>query len=134
MGATKIQWTDRTWNPVTGCTKFSAGCAHCYAETMALRLKAMGLKKYTHGFSLTLHEENLNDPLKWKTPHSIFICSMSDIFHQDVPFPFIDKVIDTIKKTPHHHYQMLTKRIASVSIVCRSIFQVIPFPVICGLE
>ena len=106
----KIEWTEKTWNPVTGCTKFSAGCAHCYAETMANRLKAMGVKKYSNGFTPTLHEESLFEPLAWKKPHTIFVCSMADLFHEDVPFEFIDKVMSTIQKTPWHRYQILTKR------------------------
>lgn len=106
----KIEWTEKTWNPVTGCTKFSAGCAHCYAETMANRLKAMGVEKYSNGFTPTLHEESLFEPLAWKKPHTIFVCSMADLFHEDVPFEFIDKVMSTIQKTPWHRYQILTKR------------------------
>ena len=86
MRTTKIEWTDKTWNPITGCTKYSAGCAHCYAEVMARRLKAMGLQKYQSGFELSLHEEALNEPLNWKKAHNIFVCSMSDLFHKDVPF------------------------------------------------
>ncbi|KGN86976.1 phage Gp37/Gp68 family protein [Porphyromonas gulae] len=110
MKTTKIEWTDKTWNPITGCTKFSAGCQHCYAEVMARRLQAMGQKKYTNGFKLTLHEDNLREPLLWKKPHTIFVCSMSDLFHKDVPFEFIDKVMNIIKQTPQHRYQILTKR------------------------
>ena len=110
MRTTKIEWTDKTWNPITGCTKFSAGCAHCYAETMSRRLKAMGLDKYQNGFKLTLHEESLNEPLQWKIAHNIFVCSMSDLFHEDVPFDFIDKIMDVIELTPQHRYQILTKR------------------------
>lgn len=110
MRTTKIEWTERTWNPVTGCTKQSAGCAHCYAETMARRLHAMGLKKYSNGFEPTLHPESLDEPLAWKKGSSIFVCSMSDLFHPDVPFEFIDKVMATIEATPQHRYQLLTKR------------------------
>ena len=108
MRTTKIEWTERTWNPVTGCTKQSAGCAHCYAETMARRLHAMGLKKYSNGFEPTLHPESLDEPLAWKKGSSIFVCSMSDLFHPDVPFEFIDKVMATIEATPQHRYQLLT--------------------------
>jgi protein gp37 len=111
MKSTKIEWTDKTWNPVTGCTKHSLGCAHCYAEVMSRRLHAMGQKKYINGFELTVHEDALLEPLAWKKPHTIFVCSMSDLFHEDVPFSFIDKVIDTIKATPYHRYQLLTKRV-----------------------
>ena len=110
MRTTKIEWTDKTWNPITGCTKKSAGCAHCYAEVMARRLKAMRLKKYHNGFELTLHEGDLEEPLQWKKPHNIFVCSMSDIFHEDVPFEFVDRIMETIRKTPQHRYQILTKR------------------------
>ena len=110
MKTTRIEWTDRTWNPITGCTKHSAGCAHCYAETMARRLQAMGLDKYATGFQLALHPEALQEPLQWKKPHNIFVCSMSDIFHKDVPFEFVEQIMDTIAKTPQHAYQILTKR------------------------
>lgn len=110
MKTTKIEWTDKTWNPITGCTKKSAGCAHCYAEVMAQRLKAMHLEKYRYGFELTLHEDNLEEPLLWKKAHNIFVCSMSDIFHENVPFEFVDRIMDTIKRTPQHRYQILTKR------------------------
>lgn len=110
MKTTKIEWTDKTWNPITGCTKKSAGCAHCYAEVMAQRLKAMRLEKYRNGFKLTLHTDNLDEPLSWRETHNIFVCSMSDIFHEDVPFDFVDRIMDTIKRTPQHRYQILTKR------------------------
>ena len=110
MKTTKIEWTDRTWNPVTGCTKLSIGCAHCYAEVMANRLKAMGVSKYANGFVPTIHESVLTEPLKWKKSHTVFVCSMADLFHDAVPFNFIDRVIDTIRQTPHHKYQILTKR------------------------
>ena len=110
MRGTKIEWTDKTWNPITGCTKKSAGCKHCYAEIMSRRLKAMGKPKYINGFQLTLHEDCSNEPLHWIGSHNIFVCSMSDIFHEEVPFEFIDKVFNTIEKTPRHRYQILTKR------------------------
>lgn len=110
MSTSKIEWTDATWNPVTGCTKTSSGCAHCYAETMTKRLKAMGTAKYSNGFQVTVHEDALNEPRKWRNPRSIFVCSMSDLFHQDVPFEFIDRVMRVIKETPQHRYQLLTKR------------------------
>ncbi len=112
MKTTKIEWTDKTWNPITGCTKTSAGCANCYAEVMSKRLQAMGQQKYQNGFSLTLHENILHEPVAWKKPHTIFVCSMSDLFHEQVPFEFIDKIMNTIKLTPHHNYQILTKRSA----------------------
>lgn len=110
MRTTKIEWTDKTWNPITGCNKISAGCEHCYAEVMSRRLMAMGLPKYKNGFGLTLHEDSLTEPLKWKKPHTIFVCSMSDIFHDKVPFEFVDKIVNVIRATPHHNYQILTKR------------------------
>ena len=110
MKTTKIEWTDKTWNPVTGCTKCSIGCANCYAEIMARRLCAMRQVKYKNGFQLTLHENVLDDPLSWQNPHTIFVCSMSDIFHEKIPFSFIDKIMKTIRETPQHRYQLLTKR------------------------
>ena len=110
MSTTKIEWTDATWNPVTGCNKTSEGCVHCYAEVMARRLNAMGTEKYKNGFQVTLHEDALNEPKKWRKPRNIFVCSMSDLFHKDVPFEFVDKVIQVIKDTPQHRYQLLTKR------------------------
>ena len=110
MKSTRIEWTDKTWNPITGCTKKSAGCAHCYAEVMARRLKATRLEKYRNGFQVTLHEEALCEPFQWRKPHNIFVCSMSDIFHEDVPFAFIDKIMETIRLSTQHRYQILTKR------------------------
>ena len=110
MKTTKIEWTDKTWNPVTGCSKISAGCVNCYAEVMSRRLQAMGLDKYLDGFKLTLHEDALGEPLQWKKPHTVFVCSMSDLFHRDVPDKFINQVIGVIKLTPQHRYQLLTKR------------------------
>lgn len=110
MRTTKIEWTDRTWNPVTGCSKISSGCNNCYAEIMALRLQCMGNKKYANGFLVTMQEESLNEPIHWKKSSNIFVCSMGDIFHENVPFEFVDKVISIIKITPRHNYQILTKR------------------------
>jgi protein gp37 len=115
MKTTKIEWTDRTWNPVTGCTKVSSGCANCYAEIMSKRLQAMGQNKYINGFKLTLHDEILTEPMRWEKPHTIFVCSMSDLFHEEVPFHFIDKVMNIIEETPHHNYQILTKRAERLS-------------------
>jgi len=106
----QIEWTEQTWNPTTGCTKVSAGCKHCYAEVMAKRLKAMGANGYQNGFNLSLLPERLTQPLKRKKPTTYFVNSMSDLFHEDVPFEFIDKVFDVIKETPQHRYQILTKR------------------------
>lgn len=110
MSSTRIEWTDATWNPVTGCTKMSAGCQHCYAETMSRRLKAMGVAKYSKGFAVSLHEDAMSEPEKWRKPRTIFVCSMSDLFHKDVPFEFIDRVFAVIRRTPQHRYQILTKR------------------------
>ena len=110
MRTTKIEWTERTWNPVTGCTKLSEGCVHCYAEVMSRRLYAMGNAKYTNGFKSTIHHDALKEPLGWKKPSIIFVCSMSDLFHKDVPFEFIDEVFKVIEGTPQHTYQILTKR------------------------
>jgi protein gp37 len=110
MAATKIEWTESTWNPVTGCTKISSGCKFCYAEIMSRRLKAMGQEKYRNGFELTIHPGSLNEPFKWKKPKMIFVNSMSDLFHKDVPVEFIQKVFRIIKENPHHVFQVLTKR------------------------
>ena len=110
MRTTKIEWTEKTWNPITGCTKTSSGCAHCYAEVMARRLHAMGQTKYQNGFQLTLHPEDLDTPKAWKKGCTVFVCSMSDIFHPDVPFEFIDRIMETICATPQHRFQVLTKR------------------------
>ncbi len=115
MSTTKIEWTDRTWNPVTGCSKISAGCAHCYAQTMARRLKAMGVAKYANGFTPTTHEYVLDEPIRWGKPHTIFVCSMADLFHEDVSFEFIDRVLGIIRQTKHHRYQILTKRAARMA-------------------
>ncbi len=112
---TKIEWTDKTWNPVTGCTKISAGCANCYAEVMSRRLCAMGQHKYRNGFKITTHEYALSEPSNWKKPHMVFVCSMGDLFHEEVPFEFIDKVLATIKATPQHTYQILTKRASQMA-------------------
>ncbi|MCL1947954.1 MAG: phage Gp37/Gp68 family protein [Chitinivibrionia bacterium] len=106
----KIEWTNKTWNPITGCSKVSEGCKNCYAEIMAHRLCAMGQKKYKNGFSVSMHEDILTEPFLWKKPCSIFVCSMSDIFHKEVSFEFIDNIMNTIEKTSQHNYQILTKR------------------------
>ena len=106
----KIEWTEETWNPITGCTKKSEGCRHCYAEVMARRLHAMGTKGYENGFKLTLQPHRLEEPLKNKKPTMYFVNSMSDLFHENVPFEYIDRVFDIIKSTPQHKYQVLTKR------------------------
>ena len=105
-----IEWTESTWNPVTGCTKISSGCKHCYAERMAIRLKAMGQPNYANGFELTIHEHALELPLRWKKPQTIFVNSMSDLFHEDVPTDFILQVFDVMHRARWHKYQILTKR------------------------
>jgi len=106
----RIEWTECTWNPVTGCTNISAGCLNCYAERMARRLQAMGQPNYRNGFRLTLHPHMLELPLRWKQPRTIFVNSMSDLFHKDVPFDFIEKVFDVMCRGPQHCFQVLTKR------------------------
>lgn len=106
----KIEWTQATWNPCTGCDKISPGCNNCYAEAMSIRLKAMGQRNYRNGFKLTTHEHMLELPLKWKTPKSIFVNSMSDLFHPDVPIDFIAKVFKTMRLAHWHSFQVLTKR------------------------
>ncbi len=105
-----IEWTEMTWNPVTGCTKVSAGCKNCYAERMAKRLNAMGVDRYRNNFELTLHEDLLNVPTKWKAPRLVFVNSMSDLFHKDVPIEFIQKAFETMARCPQHTFQVLTKR------------------------
>jgi protein gp37 len=105
-----IEWTESTWNPVTGCTKISAGCAHCYAERMAKRLHAMGVSSYAKGFSVVTHQQSLELPLRWKKPRTIFVNSMSDLFHEDVPDAFILSVFQAMNDAPRHRYQILTKR------------------------
>ena len=110
-----IEWTQATWNPVTGCTKVSPGCKHCYADRMATRLKAMGNPRYTHGFRLTLHEDLLDLPLRWRRPRTIFVNSMSDLFHEDVPLEFIQSVFATMQAAHWHVFQVLTKRSARLA-------------------
>ncbi len=106
----KIEWTEQTWNPVVGCTKISAGCKNCYAETMAKRLQAMGTPGYENGFALTLLPQRLADPMKRTKPTVYFLNSMSDLFHEHVPDDYIDQVMAVVAKTPQHTYQILTKR------------------------
>lgn len=110
MAQSSIEWTEMTWNPTTGCNKISAGCKYCYAEVMARRLQAMGIEKYKDGFELRIHEDALQIPFSWKHPKIVFVNSMSDLFHKDVPVEFIQKVFDVMNKTPQHTYQVLTKR------------------------
>lgn len=111
----KIEWTDATWNPVTGCNKVSPGCKHCYAERMSKRLKATGMAKYRNGFEVTLHPDTLEIPLGWRKPRSIFVNSMSDLFHVDVPESFIRDVFDVMERAHWHRYQVLTKRAERVA-------------------
>jgi len=105
-----IEWTDATWNPVTGCSKVSPGCKNCYAERLAARLLAMGNPRYQNGFEVTLHEDQLTLPLRWKQPRKIFVNSMSDLFHEEVPEWFIFKAFEVMKKANWHLFQVLTKR------------------------
>jgi protein gp37 len=105
-----IEWTDATWNPVTGCSKISPGCKHCYAERLAMRLQAMGQRNYRNGFDVTLQPQMLELPLRWKSPKRIFVNSMSDLFHEDVPLSYIKDVFSVMRSAPWHQYQMLTKR------------------------
>jgi len=107
---TKIGWTEETWNPVTGCTKISPGCKNCYAEKMSKRLKAMGLEKYKDGFQATTHDGEKWNPLKWKKSKMVFVCSMSDLFHEAVPFMFMYGIFETMSLTKRHTFQLLTKR------------------------
>ena len=110
MASTKIEWTESTWNPITGCTKITSGCKFCYAEVMANRLKAMGQEKYKNGFDLTMHPDVLNEPYTWKKGKMIFVNSMSDLFHKEIPIEYIQKIFLVIKENPQHVFQILTKR------------------------
>lgn len=110
MATSKIEWTESTWNPVTGCTKISEGCRNCYAERMAKRLKLMGQPNYRNGFQVTTHEHVLEYPLRWKKPRTIFVNSMSDLFHEDVPDKFITRVFNIMEQASWHQFQVLTKR------------------------
>jgi protein gp37 len=105
-----IEWTEATWNPVTGCTKVSAGCKNCYAERLALRLQAMGNRRYLNGFRVTLHEDVVDLPKSWRISRIIFVNSMSDLFHDQVPLDFIHRVFATMRACPQHTFQILTKR------------------------
>lgn len=109
-GNSHIEWTDATWNPVTGCSKISPGCKYCYAERMAKRLQAMGQPNYANGFQVTLQPHMLELPLEWKRPRRVFVNSMSDLFHKDVPLAFIKKVFAVMRRANWHQYQLLTKR------------------------
>ena len=105
-----IEWTEMTWNPVTGCTKISQGCKRCYAERMAKRLVAMGSERYRNGFRVTVHPDLLDVPRKWRRPRVVFVNSMSDLFHEDVPEAYIARVFETMRDCSHHTFQILTKR------------------------
>lgn len=110
MAQSSIEWTEMTWNPTTGCDKLTAGCKFCYAEVMSRRLKAMGVEKYAKGFELAIHINELNTPYTWKKAKMVFVNSMSDLFHKDVPIEFIQKVFRVMKENPQHVFQILTKR------------------------
>ena len=110
MAVSKIEWTEVTWNPVTGCTKLSEGCRNCYAERMARRLQAMGQESYRDGFRVACHESMLERPLSWRTPRVVFVNSMSDLFHEAVPIEFIERVFDVMARARQHTFQILTKR------------------------
>lgn len=110
MAQSSIEWTEMTWNPTTGCNKLSQGCKFCYAEVMTKRLHAMGIDKYKNGFNLTIHPDALNVPYTWNKPKKVFVNSMSDLFHKDVPLDFIKKVFAVMKDNPKHTFQVLTKR------------------------
>jgi protein gp37 len=110
MAESSIEWTEMTWNPTTGCTKISAGCKHCYAELMAKRLQAMGVDKYKNGFKIAVHEDTLNAPYSWKGSKLVFVNSMSDLFHPEIPLDFIQRVFDVMNNNPQHTFQILTKR------------------------
>src|SRR5438132_3961575 len=116
-----IEWTEATWNPVTGCTKVSAGCKNCYAERLALRLRAMGNPRYCNGFNLMLHEDLIELPKHWREPRLIFVNSMSDLFHEEVPLEFIQRVFATMRACRQHTFQVLTKRSGRLRAVARKI-------------
>lgn len=122
-GNSKIEWTDATWSPVTGCTKISSGCAHCYAERMARRLAGRcGYPESPHHFDVALHPDRLDQPLRWRKPRMIFVCSMSDLFHDDVPEQFIFRVLKITRNAPQHIYQILTKRPGRMCSVMREYY------------
>jgi len=117
----KIEWTEQTWNPTVGCTKISPGCKNCYAETMSRRLKAMGARGYENGFRLTLMPERLAEPLERRKPTVYFVNSMSDLFHEKVPFEYIRRVFEVIERAPQHTFQILTKRAERMAEFCRGL-------------
>lgn len=117
----KIEWTHTTWNPVSGCTKISAGCKNCYAERMAMRLMAMGVERYQRGFDVSLHHDLLDQPFHWRQPRLVFVNSMSDLFHEDISPEFIKKVFETMAGCPQHTFQVLTKRSKRLSELADSL-------------
>ncbi len=122
--ASSIEWTEATWNPVTGCTKISPGCAHCYAQRMAKRLKAMGQDRYRNAFRLTLQPDVVRTPLRWRRPRMIFVNSMSDLFHKDVPAEFIIRCFAVMEEASQHTFQVLTKRPERAAAMAR----MLPWP------
>ena len=124
MATSSIEWTDATWNAATGCTKISPGCKKCYAKRMALRLKAMGQRKYFNGFDLTLHEDAIEVPLRWRKSKMIFVNSMSDLFHEEIPPPFIRRSFDVMERANWPQFQVLTKRAERLS----ALSPVLPWP------
>jgi protein gp37 len=125
---TAIEWTDATWNPVTGCTKISPGCDHCYAERFAERFRGTRGHPFENGFDLTLRPERLDQPLRWRTPRMIFVNSMSDLFHKDVPREFIERVCDTMERAHWHTFQVLTKRSSLMRDFLRQRYGATPGP------
>lgn len=122
MATSKIEWTEATWNPVTGCTKVSPGCTYCYAERLSLRLKSMGQPNYKNGFQISLHPHTIEYPLKWKKSKLIFVNSMSDLFHEDIPEEFIIKIFDVMKRAHWHTFQILTKRSLRLAEIAKRLF------------
>ncbi len=119
--SSSIEWTNSTWNPLTGCTKVSEGCKYCYAERLARRLQAMGTPNYSNGFRLTLHRHVLNYPLQWRKPQTVFVNSMSDLFHEDVPYDFILDTFRIMERASWHRFQILTKRSARLAKLARNL-------------
>lgn len=117
----KIEWTQVTWNPVTGCSKVSQGCKYCYAERLAKRLQIMDVKRYKNGFDVTLHEDLVKLPLRWQQPRLVFVNSMSDLFHEKIPLEFIKRIFDTMERSPKHVFQILTKRSERLRKVSREL-------------
>ncbi len=115
MSKSKIEWTESTWNPVTGCDEISPGCDNCYAARMSVRLRAMGVRNYRNGFNVAVHDHMLDRPLKWRKPQRVFVNSMSDLFHPEVPFEFVSRVFDVMERASQHRFQVLTKRPKTMS-------------------